>query len=118
MNNNDLRYAQSKINHHPSGRYELSDIFADDWQSIDCPSVYGRQFRRAAASGRLKFIKPIGRKSNNHMRIFRPEPSLAKAKRKVSNGICFCQECYLPVESAASTSRSNHPKTRTMALSR
>lgn len=67
LNFAELQFVQSKINQLPSGRYELSDILADDWPNIDCPYVYGKQFRRAIAAGRLKAIKPDGRKSNNHL---------------------------------------------------
>ncbi|MBK7897953.1 MAG: hypothetical protein IPJ99_00580 [Betaproteobacteria bacterium] len=67
LNSAALQFVQSKINRLPTGRYELSDILADDWLSIDCPYEYGKQFRRAISAGRLKAIKPDGRKSNNHL---------------------------------------------------
>lgn len=67
LNSAELQFVQSKINQLPTGRYELSDIIADDWSNIDCPNEYGKLFRRAISAGRLKSIKPDGRKSNNHL---------------------------------------------------
>jgi hypothetical protein len=66
LNDAELQFVQSKINRLPRGRYEAPDILADDWPSIDSPSEYGKKLLRAIATGRLKGIKPDGRKSNNH----------------------------------------------------
>jgi len=67
LNTIELQHVQSKIYQLPSGRYELSDILGDDWENIDCPTEYGRRFRRAAALGRVKAITHVDRKSNNHL---------------------------------------------------
>ncbi len=63
----ELQFVQSKINQLPRDRYELSEIYAEDWKQVACPYLLGRLVRGEIAAGRLKGIKLDGRKSNNHL---------------------------------------------------
>ena len=58
----ELQFVQSKINQLPRDRYELSEIYAEDWKQVACPYLLGRLVRGEIAAGRLKAHRIGGRR--------------------------------------------------------
>lgn len=48
------------------GRYELRELFGDQWASVRRPRWYGAQFKRAVRAGHLPQVRWAGWKTNRH----------------------------------------------------
>jgi hypothetical protein len=66
LNQDEISYAQSRIDRLPAGFYEVSQIYGDSWDSITSPTTFGRKFKATVISGYLLRIAARERKSNNH----------------------------------------------------
>lgn len=66
LSSEELREAQEKINASPTGVFEVSEIFGDDWNTVGNPHYYGKKFFQAASHSLLKLIRYHDRRLDNH----------------------------------------------------
>ena len=66
LNIEQLEEAQSVIDSASPGDYELKELYAHKWSTIQKPTVFGKAFKETVEAGLLKKIRLLTPKTNNH----------------------------------------------------
>ncbi len=62
----EIENAQSIIDKHPPGSYELKALYGKEWQHVASPTSFGKKFKNAVASNLLKHIEHDSLRGDNH----------------------------------------------------
>jgi len=62
----EVENAQSIIDKHQPGSYELKALYGEKWQHVESPTSFGKKFKNAVASKLLKYIEHDSLRTDNH----------------------------------------------------
>lgn len=62
----EIENAQSIIDKHQPGSYELKALYGKEWQHVESPTSFGKKFKNTVTSQLLKYIEHDSLRTDNH----------------------------------------------------